>query len=1135
MLTERVIERLKAEFQRVVAIEPIFWEHEPCRATATFQEQIPRAGESDIVVFILWSRLGTPLLRPLRPDGTQFSSGTEFEFEDALDAHKARGVPDLLVYRKTAEPFTVLDEHVVQRLEQKRAVEAFLKKWFFNPEGSFTAAFNDFKAPAQFEDRLEKHLRKLIEARLPQLRAQGVVEAPRAIWTKGSPFRGLQHFDFEHSAVFCGRTEAISEILDVLRKQSNQGCAFALITGMSGVGKSSLMRAGLLPTLTTPGVIEGVGLWRRAIFRPSDSSRSLLDGLATALTKEDALPELLAEGTSVEELARIMRVPESLPPLIRARLQILSHEVYNAENLAHPPVPRFALAIDQLEEIFTTQWVTPADRTAFVSVLSALARSGVVWVFATMRSDFYPRCGEVPELLTLKANGQYDLRPPSPGEISQMIRYPTRVAGLRFDEDVKFADQRLDDVLRDHAVRDPQALPLLEFTLEELYNSRAEGGVLTYHAYQALGGLEGALAKRAEDVFTALPPAAKATFSQVMSSLIVFGQEESGTAARRRAPLAETCSSPESQQLVEAFVAARLFVADRADDDTPVVNLAHEALLLHWPRLTNWLALNKDRLRMRARIVAAAAFWSEQKEKPEYLLPAGDFLAEAQQMLGDRSNQLGANEARFIQKSVEESGRKRRRTQGTRIAVGTALFLILAAVVGYWDGFVATHTEYYSSFVRIHTIPIGIGQVSPSVASHRHFTFKLYKKGRYGRLEKAEQVDGYDKLSTEPGVFQWITGFREPLTKEQKVTVWKFFYNEQGEITEEAWENSWGKVLYRFKYATHDDPNQVYAHFATAQGLPTAPMPGSYATYVRFTRNSAGYDTKVEFLYNDEENNPHPAADIDGNYGYRVEYSGKGPATKLVLLGDKLSPKFNDIFGLTSAEIKNDSQGNPTEATWFDDNHKPLRQIDSGYDQYGNTISVIVHQYNDKGEKSPFLRIEYEYGNRGELLAKVWSGYNNGNPYPIFRVEYNVAGDPIRQIYVNAKGQPTMNPGLGCATIKWTYDAQGQPTGSTGYDASGKALGTVRPTITEVDKRNPLDMRAGDIIASYNKVPTFSWMVLSDKMNTTGGDRPIVLERNSSKMEFKVPSGYLWLTIQDKLYPSTATPDAREQGQHGNQ
>ena len=977
MLTERVIERLKAEFQRVVAIEPIFWEHEPCRATATFQEQIPRAGESDIVVFILWSRLGTPLLRPLRPDGTQFSSGTEFEFEDALDAHKARGVPDLLVYRKTAEPFTVLDEHVVQRLEQKRAVEAFLKKWFFNPEGSFTAAFNDFKAPAQFEDRLEKHLRKLIEARLPQLRAQGVVEAPRAIWTKGSPFRGLQHFDFEHSAVFCGRTEAISEILDVLRKQSNQGCAFALITGMSGVGKSSLMRAGLLPTLTTPGVIEGVGLWRRAIFRPSDSSRSLLDGLATALTKEDALPELLAEGTSVEELARIMRVPESLPPLIRARLQILSHEVYNAENLAHPPVPRFALAIDQLEEIFTTQWVTPADRTAFVSVLSALARSGVVWVFATMRSDFYPRCGEVPELLTLKANGQYDLRPPSPGEISQMIRYPTRVAGLRFDEDVKFADQRLDDVLRDHAVRDPQALPLLEFTLEELYNSRTEGGVLTYHAYQALGGLEGALAKRAEDVFTALPPAAKATFSQVMSSLIVFGQEESGTAARRRAPLAETCSSPESQQLVEAFVAARLFVADRADDDTPVVNLAHEALLLHWPRLTNWLALNKDRLRMRARIVAAAAFWSEQKEKPEYLLPAGDFLAEAQQMLGDRSNQLGANEARFIQKSVEESGRKRRRTQGTRIAVGTALFLILAAVVGYWDGFVATHTEYYSSFVRIHTIPIGIGQVSPSVASHRHFTFKLYKKGRYGRLEKAEQVDGYDKLSTEPGVFQWITGFREPLTKEQKVTVWKFFYNEQGEITEEAWENSWGKVLYRFKYATHDDPNQVYAHFATAQGLPTAPMPGSYATYVRFTRNSAGYDTKVEFLYNDEENNPHPAADIDGNYGYRVEYSGKGPATKLVLLGDKLSPKFNDIFGLTSAEIKNDSQGNPTEATWFDDNHKPLRQIDSGYDQYGNTISVIVHQYNDKGEKSPFLRIEYEYGNRGELLAKVWSGYNN--------------------------------------------------------------------------------------------------------------------------------------------------------------
>jgi hypothetical protein len=1118
-----------------VTIEPIFWEHEPCRATATFQEQIPRAGESDIVVFILWSRLGTPLLRPLRPDGTQFSSGTEFEFEDALDAHKARGTPDLLVYRKTAEPFTVLDEHVVQRLEQKRAVEAFLKKWFFSSEGSFTAAFNDFKAPAQFEERLEKHLRKLIEGRLPQLRAQGIVEPPKAIWTKGSPFRGLQHFDFEHSAVFCGRTEAISEILDVLRRQSNEGCAFALITGMSGVGKSSLMRAGLLPTLTTPGVIEGVGLWRRAIFRPSDSSRSLLDGLATALTKEDALPELLADGTSVEELARIMRASESLPPLIRARLQIISHEVYNAENLTRPPSPRFALSIDQLEEIFTTQWVTPADRAAFVSVLSALARSGVVWVFATMRSDFYPRCGEVPELLTLKANGQYDLRPPSPGEISQMIRYPTRVAGLRFDEDVKFADQRLDDVLRDHAVRDPQALPLLEFTLEELYNSRAEGGVLTYAAYQALGGLEGALAKRAEDVFTALPPAAKATFSQVMSSLVVFGQEESGTAARRRASLAEACTTPESKQLVEAFVVARLFVADRADDDTPVVNLAHEALLLHWPRLTNWLALNKDRLRMRARIVTAATFWSEQKEKPEYLLPAGDFLAEAQQMLGDPSNQFGAVEARFIRKSIEESGRKQRRTRGTRIAVGAAVFLVVAAVVGYWDGFVATRTEYYSSFVRIHTIPTGIGQLSESVANHRHFTFKLYKKGRYGRLEKGEQVDGYDKLSTEPGVFQWITGFREPLTKEQKVNVWRFFYNERGEITEESWENSWGKVLYRFKYSTHDDPNQVYAHFETPQGLPTAPMPGSYATYVKFTRNSAGYDTKVEFLYNDEENNPHAAADIDGNYGYRIEYDGKGPATKFILLGDKLSPKFNDILSFTTAEARHDSQGNSTEVSWFDDNHKPLRTGEFTYDQYGNQASMVLSQYNDRAEKAPFLRLESEYGNRGELLAKVWSAYNNAEPYPLFRIEYDSAGDPTRQIYLDAKQQPVVNPTLGYATIKWTYDAKGQPTAATGYDANDKPLGRIRPTITAVDKRNTLDIREGDIIVSYNKVPAFSWLVLSDKLNTTGGDRPLGLERNGTRLVVQVPSGYLGLTIQDKLYPSTATPGTEEQGQHGNQ
>ncbi len=106
---------------------------------------------------------------------------------------------------------------------------------------------------------MEVHLRKLLEERLPRSRPGA---GPRfRVWTAGSPFRGLETFDFDHSPIFFGRTKATSEVLDALRAQASQGRPFVLVLGMSGCGKSSLVRAGVLPLLTQPGVIEGVGLW----------------------------------------------------------------------------------------------------------------------------------------------------------------------------------------------------------------------------------------------------------------------------------------------------------------------------------------------------------------------------------------------------------------------------------------------------------------------------------------------------------------------------------------------------------------------------------------------------------------------------------------------------------------------------------------------------------------------------------------------------------------------------------------------------------------------------------------------------------------------------------------------------------
>src|SRR5262249_7141681 len=197
----------------------------PMEATRDYQENIPLTSAFDLVICILWKRLGSPLgVKHQRCGGGRWQSGTEFELVTALEAKRARGVPDVFIFKNDTKPTFEADEEgrgakTERDLAQWKALIAFLKEWCEGVHGGqrvFTAALNRYQALDQFEQVLEKLLVGKLNERFPP--APDLLDSERsrltplvATWTQGSPFRGLEAFHFVHAPVFCGRTHAIGE------------------------------------------------------------------------------------------------------------------------------------------------------------------------------------------------------------------------------------------------------------------------------------------------------------------------------------------------------------------------------------------------------------------------------------------------------------------------------------------------------------------------------------------------------------------------------------------------------------------------------------------------------------------------------------------------------------------------------------------------------------------------------------------------------------------------------------------------------------------------------------------------------------------------------------------------------------
>ena len=593
--------------------------------------------------------LTTFLDRENLPRGLSWSRA----LEEALRNCRAVGV---LVGRDGLGPFQMREVEVAiarQALEEA-AGRSFVVAPILLPGSDPPLGFLTLNSWIDLRDSASESTE--IHALVASVRAvqQGVTERPvRSPLQLICPFRGLATFREEDAAFFLGRDAPAQTLLRAVLDFNG-----AVVIGSSGVGKSSLVFAGLVPRLRQTGPPQQ--LWEVATCQPGDSP---FHRLAAAL-----MPVLDPALTSVARLEDGRRLGHALQ-----RGTVRLSDVVDTLLLPSHGADRALFVIDQFEELFT---ISPVEiRRPFIEALLGLSpRASVV---LTMRADFYSYLLNVsPLLLQWLPQRVVNLGPMEMDGLEMAIAVPAARVDLTFEPGL--VRRILTDV-----GREPGGLALMEYALTELWNAR-RGSQLTHQAYDEIGGVEHALQWQADRIFLSLAERERAGARRLLSRLVRVGAPEDGTQdTRRRVAIRDL--DADSEGLLPRFASAssRLLVTSR-DPATglDVVELAHEALIRAWPPLRSWLDHDREFLLWRQRLGILRDEAQRAPADPELLL-RGNALLEALRWHAERPDDLLPPESAFILQSMTASRRASRRRFVVRAALslGTLMSAVLLAVL----------------------------------------------------------------------------------------------------------------------------------------------------------------------------------------------------------------------------------------------------------------------------------------------------------------------------------------------------------------------------------------------------------------------------------------------------------------------
>jgi WD40 repeat protein/serine/threonine protein kinase len=497
-----------------------------------------------------------------------------------------------------------------------------------------------------------------------------------------NPYKGLRAFQETDAADFFGRGALTEHLLGRLAEA--EGARFLAVVGPSGSGKSSVIRAGLTPALRKGGL-------------PHSERWFITDMLPGTHPMEELEAALLRVAISPIP-ALLDQLVEDRRGLVRAIKRLLPAD-QDVELL---------LVIDQFEELFTLVEDEKA-RSQFIDTLLAAAADprGRVRIVLTLRADFYDRPLLYPRLAELMRSHTEVVVPLTPSELERAITGPGERVGVTLEHG-------LTTTIVNEVSQQPGALPLLQYALTELFERR-EDRLLTMAGYHASGGISGALARRAEEIYEELDEIGQTAARQMFLRLITLGEGTEDT--RRRTVLAELASvagdARVMEEVIDAFSRYRLLTFDR-DPHTrgPTVEVAHEALIREWERLRLWLDESRDDIRTQRRLTAAAAEW-ESVGRDTSFLATGSRLEGFEQWTADTSLALTASERDYLEASIAERERQeaaererqarekrleRRSLTFLRVLVGVLLVATLGAL-GLTSAAVNNANEAHNNFV----------------------------------------------------------------------------------------------------------------------------------------------------------------------------------------------------------------------------------------------------------------------------------------------------------------------------------------------------------------------------------------------------------------------------------------------------